>query len=134
MGQDGVYVPKVATLDGFTDMVNKNEGLHLTEIDAGKTVIVKTENSTYTILVLDPFKGEVVVTGGKFFPEPKRCILSGSSLGGALLKTRWIGMGMRLEFYSRDEASTDSDIFPLVTSTVQSISLVDLPSSNGTVH
>lgn len=127
MGQNGVYVPIIATLDGFTDMVNKNRGLDLTEIDAGKTVIVKTQNSTYTILILDPFKGEVVVTGGKYFIEPKRCILSGSTLGGSFLKMRWIGLGMYLEFCIEGEGQT-------VTSTVRSISLDNQPSSNGTVH
>ena len=42
--------------------------------------------------------GDVLVRGGKLFPERTPANLSGSSFGGSFLKRRWICPGMRLEF------------------------------------
>lgn len=115
------HVPKIASLDGFVDAVEKNQGIGLGEIGAGRTLIVETRNSTYTIHVTNPTKGEVVVTGGKFFPVPEACILSGATWGGANLKMRWVGIGMHMEFHKSSERIT--------TSPVKTISIPGTPSN-----
>ena len=51
-------------------------------------VVVRTRNSTYDLIVLDAARGEVLVRGGRYFPEHARAIVLGSSLGGAFLKLR----------------------------------------------
>jgi hypothetical protein len=58
---------------------------------------LRTLNSEYRIVLLDPVKGRVNVQGGSFFTEPTEAVIEGSSCGGALLKAGWIGIGLQLE-------------------------------------
>jgi len=78
-----VHVLKVALLDGFTDAVEKNQGIGLREVGVGVILIVETQNSTYTIHVINPLTREVRVTGGTCFSDSETCKLSGATLGGA---------------------------------------------------
>ena len=75
--RDGVQVESLADLD---------------------SLCVRTENSTYEIMILSGHTGEVMVQGGRFFPRRTRFILQGSSLGGSFLKLRGIYIGFNLEF------------------------------------
>ncbi len=109
------------TLDGFVKAIDKNQGVLLSDIGEGKTLIVKTKNSTYTIQVVNPATQEVIVSGGLFFVNPTGCILSGATLGSSFLKIGWIGIGMSMEFHKKEHGT-------VVTSFVQSISLIG-PSS-----
>ena len=61
------------------------------------TLVVQTRNSRYDLTILSPATGEVVVRGGRFFPELTRATLTGSSLGGACLKVRGVYAGFFLE-------------------------------------
>ena len=63
--------------------------------------------------------GEVIVRGGRFFPEPTRAVILGSSLGGAFLKLRGIYCGFALEVYAIGTR--------IVTSSVQSVHFVEEP-------
>jgi hypothetical protein len=38
-----------------------------------------------------------LIQGGRFFPEHTEAVLCGASFGGSLLKSHWIGIGMRME-------------------------------------
>ena len=49
---------------------------------------------------LRPHLREVLVQGGKFFPERTRACLSGSTFGGSCLKMGWVGLGLYLEFHA----------------------------------
>jgi hypothetical protein len=62
-------------------------------------VIARTRNSEYEITVLSPIRGEVMVRGGRFFPEPTRVRVGGASLGGSFLKLRGIYVGFSIEFW-----------------------------------
>ena len=62
------------------------------------TLAVRTANTLYEITVLDGVAGDVLVRGGRFFPERTPAKLNGSSFGGAILKWRGIYPGMKLEF------------------------------------
>jgi hypothetical protein len=55
---------------------------------------VYTKNSTYELIIGN---NEVIVQGGKFFPEPTKAILNGSTWGGSMIKLGWIGYGMCME-------------------------------------
>jgi hypothetical protein len=59
---------------------------------------VRTKNSTYELTVLSPSSGDVLVRGGRFFPEHTRAQFAGSSLGGSFLKLRAIHTGFLMEF------------------------------------
>jgi hypothetical protein len=89
-------------------------------------LIVRTMNTVYEITVVTARTGEVVVRGGRFFPEPTRAVILGSSLGGAFLKLRGIYCGFALEVYS---AGTR-----IVTSAVQSVRCVDDAVRGGRVQ
>jgi hypothetical protein len=76
----------------------------------------------YRIVAIVPVSGEVMVQGGRFFPELTRARLSGCSLGGAFLKQGGIYIGFRLEI--------QRGLRTIVTSDVQSIEIV----SGGRAH
>src|SRR5262249_36568534 len=69
------------------------EGVQLEAVPDMETVTVRTENSTYEITVISGRTGEIVIRGGRFFPEFTPARLAGSSLGGSFLKLRGIYVG-----------------------------------------
>lgn len=74
-----------------------SDGVHVDALSALDRLIVRTENSTYEVVVLAPSTGNVLVRGGAFFPVLMPARLAGSSLGGSFLKLRSIHVGFRLE-------------------------------------
>jgi hypothetical protein len=60
---------------------------------------IRTENSTYEITVICGRTGEILIRGGRFFPEFTPARLAGSSLGGSFLKLRGIYVGFSLEVH-----------------------------------
>jgi hypothetical protein len=63
------------------------------------SIIVRTENSTYNITVISGRTGEILIRGGRFFPELTPARLAGSSLGGSFLKLRGIYAGFSIEIH-----------------------------------
>ena len=96
-------VPRHRTLDGFIAAVSQTDGIGLIDVDAFTTLVVRTDNSVYRITVLTPHLREVLVQGGKFFPERTRACLSGSNFGGSCLKIGWVGLGLHMEFHAGDQ-------------------------------
>jgi hypothetical protein len=72
-------------------------GLQIDEVPSRKSLTVCTRNSTYTIVVLRPDTGDVIVRGGRLFPSFQRAVLAGASAGGSLLKMRGIYPGLCME-------------------------------------
>ena len=93
-------VPRYRTLDGVVKAVSQADGIGLIDVDAFTTLVVRTRNSVYRITILQPHTREVLVQGGKFFPERTRACLSGSSFGGSCLKIGWVGLGLHMEFHA----------------------------------
>ena len=75
-------MPRHRTLDGFISAASQADGIGLIGVDAFTTLVVRTDNSVYGITILTPHAREVLVQGGKFFPERTRACLSGSTLTG----------------------------------------------------
>jgi hypothetical protein len=72
-------------------------GVHLRDVLPGTILEVTTQNRAYTIL----YKGwdQALISGHPVFcPEPVPVTIHGSTWGGSMIKTRYIGRGMRLEF------------------------------------
>jgi hypothetical protein len=84
------------------------------------TLVVRTRNSCYEITIVAPATGDVLVRGGRFFPEPTRATVSGSSLGGSCLKVRGIYEGFLLEILHDGQT--------ILTTTVQSVSKIPHPA------
>ena len=64
-----------------------------------ETLTVWTENSIYEVNVICGRIGEILIRGGRFFPEFTPARLAGSSLGGSFLKLRGIYVGFSLEIH-----------------------------------
>jgi hypothetical protein len=75
------------------------EGIQLETIRDMEKLTIRTENSTYEITVICGRTGEILIRGGRFFPEFTAARLAGSSLGGSFLKLRGIYVGFSLEVH-----------------------------------
>jgi hypothetical protein len=81
---------------------------------------VRTENSEYRIVLLDPADLRVEVQGGSFFAEPTKANIRGATVGGAMLKIGWISVGLQVEIvYS----PARNQMQRVVTSPVKKLSL-----------
>jgi len=88
----------------FEDSVNRNivrsqieGGVHLSRLAPGTVLEVETQNRAYTIDYRG--SGQAMISGHPVFcPEPVLVSIHGSTWGGSMLKERFIGRGMRLEF------------------------------------
>jgi hypothetical protein len=88
----------------LSDAVNRNiiqseieGGVHLGDLSPGAILEVRTQNRAYTI----QYKGwdQALISGHPVFcPQPVPVTIHGSTWGGSMLKARFIGRGMRLEF------------------------------------
>jgi hypothetical protein len=107
----------VAATLGMWQTYDWRDEVRIDQLSAGDEVVVTTENHSYEIVVTSPLAGDVLVRGGRFFPECTPARLAGSSLGGSLLRTRSVNMGFRLEF------ATDGGR-PVITSTVRTVRVI----------
>jgi hypothetical protein len=82
-------------------------------------ITVKTSRSTYDVVVLSGDTGEVMVRGGKLFPEFRPATITGSLFDGIAVKLRTIAVGLNLEFLV--------DGTSVITSRIQAISRHHLP-------
>ena len=101
------------TLDSWTDFAWAQSGLQLAALEPLQVLRVRTRNTTYDLAPAGDNPGDVLVRGGKFFPEWTHAQLAGASLGRGCLKRHGIYAGFRMEFYSAGQR--------VVTSPVQSI-------------
>jgi len=90
------FVPRAALLDAWSDE-QWTKGIQIDQMAELETLTVRTQNSVYEITVLCGRTGEVLVRGGKFFPEWTPALLAGSTFGGSLLKMGGIYVGMKME-------------------------------------
>jgi len=127
--KSGVIVPKIATLDGFIEAVEKNNGLDVSSLPAGTTLLIETRNSHYQLIILDPAKRSVKVSSfdSKVIRKQLDGIMNGSTFRGSMIKLGWIGVGMCLEIHMADGRT-------LTTSMVKKISLVSFTQLSNMVH
>jgi len=93
-----------------------HNGVSLERLTALDRLLVRTRHNVYEIIVSSPSTGDVLVRGGRYFPEFTPVRLAGSTLGGSFVKIRALHVGFRLEF-------TIGQQFVL-TSVVQSIAVM----------
>jgi hypothetical protein len=90
---------------GLSDQINRNiiqseieGGVYLNRLPHGAELEVETQNRRYTIV--NRGDGSVFISGHpEFCPDPVIVHIHGSTWGGSMLKQRFIGRGMRLEFF-----------------------------------
>jgi hypothetical protein len=100
-----VPVPKLfMPHPNLRDDVNRNivqseieGGVYLDNLSDGEVLEVETQNRWYTIVVSRC--GKDLISGHpQYCPEPVAVRIEGSTWGGSMLKVRFVGRGMRLEF------------------------------------
>ena len=64
-------------------------------------ISVETENTLYEITVIDGHAREILIRGGRFFPEKTPAKLAGSSMRGSFLKVGGIYVGFSMEILTR---------------------------------
>ena len=119
-GETLCAVPRPYLLEGFTELNALSRGFDLSRLAVNDAILMRTENSDYRIVLLDPSDLRVKVQGGNFFARPTEAVIRGATIGGAFLKIGWIGVGLRVElvyYPARDQAQI------LVTSPVKRLSL-----------
>lgn len=75
----------------------KNGGIQLDKLTAGTCIEAQTRNTLYKIRVLE--NGKYMIEGGFYFEEPTEASIVGSTWGGSMLKPRWLGIDMHMEFW-----------------------------------
>ena len=114
--ESGAESRPAVTLDAWSHH-DWADGLQIDRLPAFETIEARTRNSVYELVVLDGRNGDVLVTGGQYFPTATRVRLNGCTAGGSCLKWRGVYCGFRLEFQVGPEV--------VVTTRVQSISVVN---------
>ena len=109
----GMLMPRTATLDGFASETAGADGLFLSELEPLTTVVVRTRNSVYRIIISE--RTMVRVQGGHYFPDMTPAHLNGSSVGGSLLKVAWIGVGLCMEISAGGQRIVTSPVSAIST-------------------
>jgi hypothetical protein len=92
-----------------------SHGVLLPHLGPHDQVIVRTRNSTYEIIVIEPQTASVLVRGGSFFPEFSPARVAGSSLGGGFLKVHGVYAGFQMELVAGER---------ILTTRVQTVSVL----------
>jgi len=109
----------------LSDRVNHNiiqseveGGVFLRDLPPDSVLRVQTQHREYTVVPCG--QGQAFISGHpEFCPQPVLVVIEGSSWGGPMLKRRFIGRGMHLEFRHPEYRT------PIVTSLIREISTVD---------
>jgi hypothetical protein len=88
----------------FSDEVNRNivqseieGGVYLDDLSEGEVLEIQTQNRWYTIVISG--RGKELIWGHpQYCPDPVAVRIEGSTWGGSMLKSRFVGRGMHLEF------------------------------------
>ena len=89
------------TVDGWLNRETES-AIQLDSCTPFEPIVAKTHGSVYELVVLSGRTGEVMVRGGRFFPEFRPAILTGSTAGGKAVKMRCLEVGLRMEFQTNE--------------------------------
>jgi hypothetical protein len=95
----------------------KVAGIDIRSLPPGTELEVDTRNSRYRFVILEGSGSNALVQGGPYFHEETKVRIDGSLLEGSLLKSGWIGLGMRVEILDGSQR--------VATSRVRSITIVE---------
>ena len=107
--ESNTAVPAWAVLDTWSDDL-WTDGIQIPELEPLDTLTVETSNHTYELTVINPRTAEVLVRGGKLFPERRMAWVSGASLGGSILKLHGIYVGFALELLADGQRITTTPV------------------------
>jgi hypothetical protein len=108
-------IPRGATLDAWSQDA-WNNGIQIDQMEDMQKIAVQTANNLYEVVIISGHEGDVLVRGGKFFPELTPANLAGATLGGSFCKMRGIYVGFRMEFMANGKR--------IITSPVETIAVL----------
>ena len=114
-GNSEQSVPRAAILDTWSQDA-WNNGIQIDSMEDMQRVAVQTVHNLYEIVIISGHEGDVLVRGGKFFPELTPANLAGATMGGSFCKMRGIYVGFRMEFTANGKR--------VVTSPVETIAVL----------
>ena len=103
----------MTTPNAFTEEEAEGRGVDLRGLPPCTTLLVRTTNSLYRLVVNDG--PTVSVQGGTFFPSPTTACVPGARIGGSYIRAGWIGVGMRLEIRSAGQRISTSAVRGITT-------------------
>ena len=112
---DDVTQVQEITLDAWTGCAWAQRGLQLDALETLQVLRVRTRNSTYDLALAGDQHGDVIVRGGRYFPDWTRVQLAGASLGRGCLKRHGIYAGFRMEFYWGGRRVVTSPVHSILT-------------------
>ena len=118
-------IGRYRTVNAILDQVGVSQPARKRELDRGDYVVVTTENSVYSIQVLE--NSTYLVRGGWFDRQrmsPVRLSISGCTWGGSVIKNDIVAAcGLHLEFGNRLLTSRIRDVLVIRASAAQEQSL-----------
>jgi len=96
--------------------VRSNCDLPIAKLTPFDTIMLRTHNSDYRIMMLDPQTGRVLVEGGSYLGEPSEALLRGSAVAGSEFRAGEICVGCRVEMWVNERV--------FITSPVKSIEVI----------
>jgi len=89
-------------------------GVFLKDLQSATVLQIQTQQHCYTAVLLNG--GSALISGHpQYFPQPVLVVIAGSTWGGSMLKRRYVGRGMHLEFRHPEYRT------PIVTSRIKEI-------------
>ena len=82
-------IASARTLDGFPFQLRDGDGVDVCKLAPDTIVVVRTRHSRYDLVVVEPETGDVLISGGDWFPVPTEVQLVGATCGGSMLKPGW---------------------------------------------
>ena len=108
-------IPAAAILDTWAKDA-WNNGIQIDRLEDMQKVAVQTANTLYEIIIIGGHDGDILVRGGKFFPELTPAHLAGATMGGSFCKMRGIYVGFCMEFSANRQR--------IITSPVETIAVL----------
>ena len=100
--QEQNTVPAAAILSKWCDDPWTN-GMQMEDREDMEKLTVRTWNTSYEITVIEGSSGEMLIRGGRFFPELTPARLTGATMGGSFCKMRGIYVGFRMEIHANGQ-------------------------------
>jgi hypothetical protein len=82
----------------------------LASLEPFDTILLRTHNSDYRILLLDPKSGRALVEGGDYIVQPTEALVRGAAGLGEVFKGGTISVGSRLEMWVDERAFITSPV------------------------
>jgi hypothetical protein len=92
-----------------TEMIFSGD-IVLERLEPFDTILLRTHNSDYRILLLDPYSGRALVEGGAYIDEPTEALVRGSAAAGDVFKGGTVSVGSRLEMWVGERAFLTSPV------------------------